>query len=203
MADYNGNTNNNGLYPVLQNTDPNIFRLQKCGEVLQNLEKEIKHYEEVRKKYNRARLVFTKISICGGLLSVILSASGLSTSLTGFGAVVGVPLGVVGGIFGGISVCFGYGSKSLSKKVSKHEKTSSIAKSKLSTINDLVSKAFKDGKISDEEFSIILSESEKFEKLKQEVRQKFRKENQKNFDMTIIRKKVREDLLKELTGTTH
>ena len=110
MDDYNK------IYPQLpNNTDPSSslpqsgealradqsvnFRLQKSSEVLQNLEKEIKHYEEVRKKYNRARGICTKISISGGLISVILSASGLGTSLTGFGAIVGVPLGVVGGGF--------------------------------------------------------------------------------------------------------
>ena len=162
--------------------------------------KEIKHYEEVRKKYNRARGICTKISVSGGFISVILSASGLGTSLTGFGAIVGVPLGVVGGVFGGLSIGFGFASKSLSGKVSKHEQTVAIAKSKLNTINDLVSKALKDNVISDQEFSIILAELEKFQKLKQEVRQKFRKDSEKNFDMSIIRKKVREDLLKELTG---
>ena len=190
----------NRIYPGLPNNpDPINFRLQKSSEVLQNLEKEINHYEEVRKKYNRVRTIFTKISVCGGMISVILSASGLGTSLTGFGAVVGVPLGVVGGVFGGLSVGFGYASKRLSNKVSKHEQTAAIARSKLNTINDLVSKALKDNVISDQEFSIILAELEKFQKMKQEVRQKFRKDTEKNFDMSIIRKKVREDLLKELT----
>ena len=86
MDDYNK------IYPQLpNNVDPSSslqsvnFRLQKSSEVLQNLEREIKHYEEVRKKYNRARGIFTKISVCGGMISVILSASGLGTSLTGFG----------------------------------------------------------------------------------------------------------------------
>ena len=191
----------NRIYPVLPNNpDPINFRLQKSSEVLQNLEKEIKHYEEVRKKYNRARGICTKISVSGGLISVILSASGLGTSLTGFGAIVGVPLGVIGGFFGGLSVGFGIASKKLSGKVSKHEQTAAIAKSKLNTINDLVSKALKDNVISDQEFSIILAELEKFQKLKLEIRQKFRKDAEKNLDMSMIRREVREDLLKELTG---
>ena len=134
------------------------------------------------------------------MISVILSASGLGTSLTGFGAIVGVPLGVVGGVFGGLSVGFGYASKRLSGKVSKHEQTAAIAKSKLNTINDLVSKALKDNVISDQEFSIILAELEKFQKLKLEVRQKFRKDTEKNLDMPALRREVREDILKELTG---
>ena len=198
----------NGIYPQLPNNNfqtqsrDNLinFRLQKSSEVLQNLEKEIKHYEEVRKKYNRARGICTKISVSGGFISVILSASGLGTSLTGFGAIVGAPLGVVGGVFGGLSIGFGYASKRLSNKVSKHEQTAAIAKSKLNTINDLVSKALKDNVISDQEFSIILAELEKFQKLKLEVRQKFRKDTEKNLDMSVIRREVREDLLKELTG---
>ena len=198
----------NGIYPQLPNNNfqtqsgDNLinFRLQKSSEVLQNLEKEIKHYEEVRKKYNRARGICTKISVSGGFISVLLSASGLGTSLTGFGAIVGVPLGVVGGVFGGLSIGFGFASKSLSGKVSKHEQTVAIAKSKLNTISDLVSKALKDNVISDQEFSIILAELEKFQKLKQEIRQKFRKDSEKNLDMGMIRREVREDLLKELTG---
>ena len=199
MGDYNGN-----IYPELpkmQKEESTInFRLQKSSEVLQNLEKEIRHYEEVRKKYNRARGICTKISVSGGFVSVLLSASGLGTSLTGLGAIVGIPLGVVGGMFGIFSIVFGFASKNLSGKVSKHEQTVAIAKSKLNTINDLVSKALKDNEISDQEFSIILAELEKFQKLKQEIRQKFRKDSEKNFDMSIIRKKVREDLLKELVG---
>ena len=153
----------NRIYPGLPNNpDPINFRLQKSNEVLKKLEDEIKHYEEVRKKYTRARGICTKISVCSGMFSVILSASGLSTSLTGFGVVVGVSLGAVGGICGGISVIFGVATKRLSKNVSKHEKTVCLAKAKVNTINGLVSKAMKDNVISDQEFSIILAELEKF-----------------------------------------
>ena len=91
-------------------------------------------------------------------------------------------------------------AKRLSSKVSKHEQTAAIAKSKLNTINDLVSKALKDNVISDQEFSIILAELEKFQKLKLEVRQKFRRDTEKNLNMSQIRREVRADLLKELTG---
>ena len=195
MDDYNR------IYPQLpMNGDPNNFRLQKSCEVLHNLEKEIKHYEEVRKKYNRARGIFTKISVGSGLFSVILSASGLGTSLTGFGALVGIPLGVVGGICGGVSVGCGVASKKLSHKVGKHEQTVSLAKAKVNTIQDLVSKALRDNVISDQEFSIILEELKKFEKLKLEIRQKFRRDTEKNLNMSQIRRDVRADILKELTG---
>lgn len=193
----------NKIYPqVPENCDPLNFRLQNSCEALHNLEKEMKHYENVRKKYSRARGIFTKISVGSGVLSVILSASGLGTSLTGFGAVVGIPLGAVGGICGGVSVGCGVASKRLSHKVSKHEQTVSLAKAKVNTIRDLVSKALQDNAISDKEFSLILAEVDKFEKLKLEIRQKSRKETEKKLNMPQIRKEVRAKILKELIDPT-
>lgn len=195
MEDYNT------IYPqVPENGAPLNFRLQKSCDVLHNLEKEMRHYESVRKKYSRARGIFTKISVGSGVLSVILSAGGLGTSLTGFGAVVGIPLGAVGGICGGVSVGCGLASKRLSHKVSKHEQTVSLAKAKVNTIRDLVSKTLQDNVISDKEFSLILAEVDKFEKLKLEIRQKSRKETEKNLDMSQIRTEVRAEILKELTA---
>ena len=187
----------NGIYPQLPD-EPKNFRILKSCEVLNNLNKEIVHYEHVRKKYNRARGIFTKISVGSGVFSVILSASGLSTSLTGFGAIIGIPLGVVGGVCGGVSVGCAAISKRLSHNVSKHEQTVSLAKSKVNTINDLVSKALKDKTISDQEFSLILSESEKFEKLKLEIRQK--NHTEKNMNIKQIRTAVITDILKDLNS---
>ena len=194
----------NSIYPQLpENVGPLNFRLQKSCDVLHNIEKEMRHYENVSKKYRRARGIFTKISVGSGVLSVILSAGGLGTSLTGFGAVVGVPFGAVGGICGGVSVGCGVASKRLSNKVSKHEQTVSMAKAKVNTIRDLVSKALKDNIISEKEFSLILAEEGKFEKLKLEIRKKSRKETEKNLDMSQIRTEVRAEILKELTAPAH
>lgn len=195
MEDYNT------IYPqVPENGAPLNFRLQKSSDVLHNLEKEMRHYENVGKKYSRARGIFTKISVGSGVLSVILSSGGLGTSLTGFGAAVGIPLGAVGGICGGVSVGCGLASKRLSHKVSKHEQTVSLTKAKVNTIRDLVSKALQDNVISDKEFSLILAEVDKFEKLKLEIRQKSQKETEKKLNMSQIRTEVRAEILKELTA---
>ena len=91
------------LYPQLQLHGKN-FRLSKCCEVLRNLEKEAMHYDKVRKKYNRARNVFIQVSAGTGFSSVILSAGGLGTSLTGVGLPIGISLGALGGIFGIVSI---------------------------------------------------------------------------------------------------
>ena len=124
-------------------------------------------------------------------------------SLTGFGAIVGIPLGAVGGLCGGVSVGFGMASKLLSHKVSKHEKTVALARAKANTIHGLVSKALQDNVISSQEFSLILAEVNKFEKLKHEIRQKYRKGTEKKVDMSQIRTEVRAEILKELTAHEH
>ncbi|KXJ06310.1 hypothetical protein AC249_AIPGENE3336 [Exaiptasia diaphana] len=174
------------------------FRLQKTYDALGSLEKEVKHYENVRKKYKRTQSTFSKLSMGTGVLSVILGSSGLGTSLSGF--VVGVPLGALGGVFGLTSVGCAAVSKRLSNKVSKHDATVATAKSKANsmTARDLVSKALKDNKISDEEFSLILNEVDKFQALKQSIRRKSRKE-EKNVDINKMRDEVRAEILKNLT----
>jgi len=192
MEDYNQ------IYPNIPQSGDN-FRLQKTNDALGSLEKEVKHYENVRKNYKRTQSTFSKLSMGTGVVSVILGSSGLGTSLSGFGIVVGVPLGALAGVFGLTSVGCAAVSKRLSKNVSKHDQTLAMARAKVNTIRDLVSKALKDNKISDEEFSLILSEVNKFEALKKEIRQKSRKEEEKNINMTKLREEVREEILKELT----
>ena len=72
---------------------------------------------------------------------------------------------------------FGMGSKLLSHKVSQHEQNVALAKAKANTIRDLVSKALQHSAISNQEFSRILAEADKFEKLKYEIRQKTKKKS--------------------------
>src|ERR1043165_4537815 len=57
-------------------------------------------------------------------------------------------------------------------KAEKHEKIKTLAEAKLNTISDYVSKALEDDNISDEEYSLILNEREKFNEMKDEIRSK-------------------------------
>ena len=61
--------------------------------------------------------------ICSGsgTLGVILSTAGLGTSLSGFGIIVGVPLGAIGGFCGLVSIISSMASKKIGRKLSKHE----------------------------------------------------------------------------------
>ena len=60
--------------------------------------------------------------------------------------------------------------KKMSLKIEKHEKIAMLTVSTLNTISSLISKALSDNSISDEEFSLILLEFEKFTRMKEDLR---------------------------------
>ena len=89
--------------------------------------------------------------------------------------------------------------KKLSSKVSKHEQTAALAREKTNTITDLVSKAMVDNEISDKEFSLIIAEVGKFNDLKQEIRVRFKKEEEKKLDVNQLRAELKNEIMKKLT----
>ena len=60
--------------------------------------------------------------------------------------------------------------KKMSLKIEKHEKIAMLAVSALNTISSVISKALSDDSISDEEYSLILSEFETFTRIKEDLR---------------------------------
>ena len=188
------------MYPDLGEESGSNFRLTRCCEVLTSLEREAAHYDKVRKKYGRARNVMMRIATVTGFTSITLSAGGLGTGLTGVGLPIGISLGALGGIFGLVSVGCGMVTKKLSLKVSKHEKTETLARAKIATISDLISKALSNNEISESEFSIITLEVEKFESQKRGIRRKFMDEEKKP-GLARPREEVRGELLRGLSTT--
>ena len=65
------------LYPVV--SDGESFRLQKINMILSELGAQVKHYESVRKKYNKTRSVTNTIALSSGTLSAILTTSGIAS----------------------------------------------------------------------------------------------------------------------------
>ena len=192
------------LYPQLhsQQLDGNNFRLTRSCKVLEALESQVVHYENVRKKYNRARNIFTQVGAATGFLSVVFSAGGLGTGLTGVGLPIGISLGALGGIFGVVSIGCGLALKRLSSKVSKHEQTVALARAKTNTVSGLVSKALTDNEVSNDEFALIIAEKEKFNSLKRGIRQKYRKEEEKKLDVKQLRADIKNELMQKLTAST-
>ena len=134
----------------------------------------------MRKKYKRDHNFLSKVSVSAGTLSFISSASGVGTALSGVGLPAGASLGAIGLICGLLSVLTGAIAKKVSHKVKKHEQTVAICQSKVNSIKDRISKALNDNKISDEKFHNIISELDKYNEIKRDIRTKNRKDIKKN-----------------------
>ena len=105
---------------------------------------------------------------------IALSASGGRVSITFFTTVIGAPLGIASASFTLIfssttELIKNFLSIRINKK-KKHDKILVLAKSKLNSIESLVSQALIDMEISHEEFITILNEKEKYEKIKEDIR---------------------------------
>ena len=159
------------MYPTLpKDGDGETFRLQQTCDALQKLENEAKHYETVRKKYKRYHDFLSKVSVSTGTLSFISSASGVRTALSGVGLPASASLGAIGLICGILSALTGAIAKKVSHKVNKHEQKVAICQSKVNSTKDRISKALNDNKISDEEFHNIISELDKYNEMKRDIR---------------------------------
>ena len=87
-------------------------------------------------------------------------------------------------------------SRRLEIKSKKHNEIRVLAESKLNTISDYVSAALSD--VSNQEFQLILSEIEKYNKTKGEIRTK----TQKDCDAMILREKTKNSLLQRSRNET-
>ena len=105
---------------------------------------------------------------------IVLSATTRGVSICSFTSIDGALVGIASASFTLIfSLTTGIAKKLLSttrKKTKKHDKTVMLGKSKLSSIETLVSQALIDMEIGHEEFIKILQEKDKYEKMKDNLR---------------------------------
>ena len=165
------------LYPSLQRESVGDFRLRKISDCQKELDNEISHYRRISKKYKRAKTIINAFAASAGVLTAVLSSASLATFLTGIGALAGAPIAGIAALLGITSTAAGFGSGRLNTKVTKHEKTISLAESKHLSVSRLVSKALNDGEVSDAEFNLILREIENYYSLKGQLRREARIEN--------------------------
>ena len=124
----------NKIYPELPKENPKdgkTFRLQQSCRVLENLEKEAKHYASVRKKYKRCYNLLSRISTSTGTLSFCLSGSGVGTAFSGVGIPLAASLGGLGLICGVVSVITGETGKKVFGKCRNTKKLFLFASQKL------------------------------------------------------------------------
>ena len=107
---------------------------------------------------------------------IILSATTGGVSIFSFTSVIGAPVRIASASFNLIfSITTGIIRKLLNitrSKKKKHDKILMLAKSKFNSIETLISQALNDMEISHEEFITIFKEKDRYEKMKENIRDK-------------------------------
>ena len=151
----------------LELTDVNKYRLDEINKIKEYFDNEIKERKDIIKKLNKNLVSLDEIFIT-------LSASFGTLSIASYAAVVGIPVGIAGS---SLTLIFTIGmgiNKSLlqlnKKRKKKHNKIITLAKSKLNTIETLLSSALNDSKRSHEEFTNITTEKNIYENIKENIK---------------------------------
>ena len=122
----------------------------------------------------------------------MLSAASSRVCIISSASVVGAPVGIASASFTLIfSLTTGIVKKLLNitrNKKKKHDKILMLAKSKLSSIETLVSQALIDMEISHEEFNAIIREKPKYERMKENMRNVSEKQENMRLDSVNSRK---------------
>ena len=145
------------------------FRLYEIKKIDNYFIDEINERESYSKKSNKYVTIFDYID----KILIALSATTGEISIISFTSTIDVPVGIVSTSFTLIfSITTGIIKKLLSttiKKKKKHNEILMLAKSKYNSIEALISQALNDIDISHKEFITILSEKDKYEKMKEDI----------------------------------
>ena len=146
------------------------FRLDEISKIENYFIEEINQRKSCSKKLNKYVAVFDYIDQA----LIVLSATSSGVSIISFTSIVGAPVGIASAsltLF--FSLTTGIVKKLLNitrNKKKKHDKILMLAKSKLNSIETLISQALIDMDISHEEFVTILNEKDEYEKMKDNLR---------------------------------
>ena len=151
-------------------TDQTKFRQEKITEIQNYFHQEITQRKLCSKKWNKYVAAFDYKD----KILIVLSAASGGVCIISSASVVGAPIGIVVASFTLIfSLATGIIKKLVSitrNKKKKHNKILMLAKSKLNSIETLISQALIDMEIIHEEFVTILKEKDKYEKMKDNLR---------------------------------
>ena len=156
---------------IIELTDTaNKYRLDKINKIKDYFAYEIKERKDIIKKLNKYLVSFDYLD----KIFITLSASFGTLSIASQATVIGIPAGITGA---SLTLIFTIGmgiSKSLlkvtKKRKKKHNKIIALAKSKLNTTDTLLSSALNDSKISQEDFTNIITEKNIYENIKENIK---------------------------------
>ena len=146
------------------------FRLSEIIGIENYFYQEINQRKSCSKKFNKYVTTFAYLD----KILIILSATSSGVSIISFTSILGAPVGIASTILTlNFSLTTGIVKKLLNitrNKKKKHDKILMLAKSKLNSIETLISQALIDLDISHEELITILKEKDIYERMKENLR---------------------------------
>ena len=165
------------------------FQLSEIIGIENYFYQEINQRKLCSKKLNKYVTAFDYID----KILIVLSATSSGVSIISFTSIIGAPVGIASASFTLIfSLTTGIVKKLLNitrNKKKKHDRILMLAKSKLNSIETLISQALIDMDTSHEEFVTILKEKDKYKKMKQNLRSQ--NEEYKIMKLSSIRSKIK------------
>jgi len=165
------------------------YRLSRITEIQNEIARERDKRSILSKKYRRGVRIISVIE--GGLVLTSVGLGILSAII-----VTPIAMGVLVAGVGVLCMILSQVKNKLALKLGKQEKIKTLAEAKLNAISKYVSKALEDDNISDEEYSLIINELEKFNDMKEEVRSKNKASIDEETKQSFIGRK-REDIVQE------
>ena len=159
------------IYPNLHANISNEqqFRLSNINEIKDYFLAEIRERELISKNLSK---YIASLDYFDKSLNVLSILSG-SISIASFATVIGAPAGIIGASCGfTFSITSGFVKrflKTIRNKKKKHNKIVMLARSKLNSIGNKISKALVDKEISHEDFETIISDEKKYQVLKESI----------------------------------
>ena len=156
---------------IIELTDVNKYRLDEINKITDYFSNEIKARKDIiKKKLNKYLISFNYLDKIFITLSALFDTLSIASQAT----VIDIPAGITGA---SLTLIFTIGtgiSKSLltvtKKRKKKHNKIIALAKSKLNTIDTLLSSALNDSKISHEDFTNIITVKNIYENIKEDIK---------------------------------
>ena len=195
------------MYPLLaaelQQDDGSSFRLTEIRNLERRLEQERDHRANMYKKYRRAINAVDCIDTVLVASSLGMGAVGVGLLSTIIAAPIVVALEAAAVACGLVGIAGKYISRRLLVKAKKHDKIRVLALSKLNSITDVISNALRDGRISPEEFKLVLDEMDKYGLMKAKIQEKTHKAAQSTeAEKNALMVEARASIMKELTSAT-
>ena len=161
------------------------FRLNEKSKVENYFNQEINQRKSCSKKLSKYVTIFDYID----KILIVLSATARGFCIVSHGTIIGAPVGIASA---GFTIAFCLTKEIIKKllsttrsKTKNHNKILMLAKSKLKSIETLVSQVLIDMDISHKEFITILKKKDKYEKMKENVRNLSEKLEEKAENMKL------------------